>query len=102
MLQWRVGGVVYLDKVGANLVRRPQNRDNIEAINGINHAMLQAMWIISLAIGRVQPPTASAAIVAPGLNAVDIIASLYACLTSARAANMTDVMFHYERMIGRY
>jgi hypothetical protein len=57
--------------------------------------------MISLAIGRTQPLAASAAIVAPGLNTADVIASLYAHLASARAANRTDAVFCYERMIDR-
>jgi hypothetical protein len=95
-----VDGIVYLDEVGADLVRRPRNRDNIEAIDGINRAMLQATWMISLAIGSTQPPpAASAATVAPGLNTANVIESLYTHLASARAANRTDAVFCYERMI---
>jgi hypothetical protein len=94
-----VGGIIYLDKVRADLVHHPQNRDNIKAINGINHAMLQTMRMISLAIKKAQPPAASAAIIAPGLNAVEDIASLYTHLASARAAKRMDAIFCYERMI---
>ncbi len=96
-----VGGTVYLDEVEADLVRHPQNCDNIKAVDGINHSMLQAMQMISLAIRGVQPPTASAAIVAPGLNSANVIASLYTGLASARAANRMDAVFCYERMIDR-
>jgi hypothetical protein len=88
-----VDGIVYLNEVGADLVRHPRNRDNIEAIDGINHAMLQAMWMISLVIGRAQPPTASAATIASGLNTADVIASLYTRLASARVANRTMQCF---------
>ncbi len=51
-----VDGTVYLDEVGANLVHCPRNCDNIEAIgDDINHAMLQATWMISLPL-PVLPP----------------------------------------------
>jgi hypothetical protein len=105
-----VGDVIYIGKVEANLMRCPQNRDNIEAINGINNAMLQATRMISQAIGRAQPPT-TAAVAAPLPNMAtrplppggegNAIASLYACLVSATAANRTDPVVQYERMINR-
>ena len=66
--------------------------------------------MISQAIGRAQPP-AAAAVVAPIPNAAarplppggdgDVIASLYAHLASARAANRMDTVVCYERMIDR-
>jgi hypothetical protein len=72
--------------------------------------MLQATRMISQAIRWAQPPTA-AAVVAPLSNAAtcslppggdsDVVASLYACLLSARAANRTDAVVRYERMINR-
>jgi hypothetical protein len=103
-----VGGVIYINKVEANLMRCPQNHDNIEAIDGINDAILQATRMISQAIGWAQPPTA-AAVVVPLPNAAtrllppggdgDVIASLYTRLVSARAANRTDAVVRYERMI---
>jgi hypothetical protein len=109
-----VEGVIYIDKVEAESMRRPQNRDNIEALDGINNAMLQATCMISQAIGRAhQPPAtaAAAAVVAPLPNAAtrpllpggdgDVIASLYARLVSARVANRTDAVDRYERMIDR-
>ena len=101
-----VGGVVYIDEVEAETMRRPRNRDNIEALNGINNAMLQATRMISQAIGRAhQPPAAATAAVAPLPNAAggggDVIASLYARLASARAANRMDAVDRYERMIDR-
>jgi hypothetical protein len=102
-----VGGVIYIDEVEAKTMRRPRNRDNIEAIDGINNAMLQATRMISQAIGRAnQPPAATAAAVAPLVpNAAggggDIIASLYARLASAKAANRPDAVDRYERMIDR-
>ena len=101
-----VGGVVYIDEVEAETMRRPRNRDNIEALDGINNAMLQATRMISQAIGRAhQPPAAAAAAVAPLPNAAggggDVIASLYARLASARAANRMDAVDRYERMIDR-
>jgi hypothetical protein len=108
-----VDGIIYIDEVDAESMRRPQNRDNIEALDGINNAMLQATRMISQAIGRAhQPPaTAAAAVVAPLPNAAarplrpggdgDVIASLYARLVSARAANRTDAVDRYERMIDR-
>ncbi len=96
-----VSGVVYIDEVGADLVRRPRNRDNIEAIDGINSAMLEATCMISHASGRAQPPAASAVTIAPGLNTADVIASLYTRLASARAANRTDAVLRYERIIDR-
>ncbi len=57
--------------------------------------------MISLALGRVQPPAASAATIAPGLNTADVISSLYAHLASARGTNRMDAVFRYERMIDR-
>jgi hypothetical protein len=52
-----VGGVIYIDEVDAESMRCPRNRDNIEALDGINVAMLQATHMISQAIGRAhQPP----------------------------------------------
>ena len=109
-----VDGIIYIDEVDAESMRRPQNRDNIEALDGINNAMLQATRMISQAIGRAhQPPAtaAAAAVVAPLPNAAarpllpggdgDVIASLYARLVSARAANRTDAVDRYERMIDR-
>ena len=106
-----VDGIIYIDEVDAESMRRPRNRDNIEALDGINNAMLQATRMISQAIGRAhQPPaTAAAVVVAPLPNAAarpllpggdgDVIASLYARLVSARAANRTDAVDRYERMI---
>ena len=35
-----VEGVIYIDKVEAESMRRPRNRDNIEALDGINNFML--------------------------------------------------------------
>jgi hypothetical protein len=107
-----VGGVIYIDEVEAKSMRRPRNRNNIEALDGINNAMLQATRMISQAIGRAhQPPAAAATAVAPLPNATtrpllpggdgDVIASLYARLVSARAANRTDAVVRYERMIDR-
>jgi hypothetical protein len=75
--------------------------------------------MISQAIGRAhQPPAATAAAAAAAAAAVaplpnatarpllpggdsDVIASLYTCLVSARAANRTDAVDQYERMIDR-
>jgi hypothetical protein len=102
-----VGGVVYIDEVEAETMRRPRNRDNIDALDGINSAMLQATRMISAAIGRVhqppqhQPPASSAAAgVAPGGDG-DLIASFYARLANARSANRMDAVNRYERMIDR-
>jgi hypothetical protein len=96
-----VGGVIYIDEVEAETMRRPRNRDNIDALDGINSAMLQATRMISAAIGRAhQPPAAAAAGVAPGGNG-DLIASLYARLANARTANRMDAVNRYERMIDR-
>ncbi len=75
-----VGGVVYIDEVEAETMRRPLNRDNIDALDGINSAMLQATRMISAAIGRAhqppqhQPHATAAAGVAPGGDG-DLIAS---------------------------
>ena len=94
-----VGGTVYIDKLEAETMRRPRNRDNIDALDGINSAMLEATRMISAAIGRAhQPPAATA--VAPGGDG-DVIASLYARLQNARAANRMDAVIRYERMIDR-
>ena len=101
-----VGGVVYIDEVEAETMRRPRNRDNIDALDGINSAMLQATRMISAAIGRAhqppqhQPPATAAAGVAPGGDS-DLIASFYARLANARAANRMDAVNRYERMIDR-
>ena len=67
--------------------------------------MLQATRMISAAIGRAhqpphQPPATAAAGVAPGGDG-DLIASLYARLANARAANRMDAVNRYERMIDR-
>ena len=35
-----VGGAIYIDEVEAKSMHHPRNRDNIEALNGINDAML--------------------------------------------------------------
>ena len=103
-----VGGVVYIDEVEAETMRRPRNRDNIDALDGINSAMLQATRMISAAIGRAhqqppqhQPPATAAAGVAPGGGDGDLIASFYARLANARAANRMDAVNRYERMINR-
>ena len=107
-----VDGIIYIDEVDAESMRCPQNRDNIEALDGINNAMLQATHMIIQAIGRAhQPPAAAATAAAPLPNAAtrpllpggddDVIASLYACLVSARAASRTDAVDRYERMIDR-
>jgi hypothetical protein len=106
-----VGGVIYIDEVEAESICRPRNRDNIEALDGINNAMLQATRMISQAIGRAHQPPATATAVAPLPNATahpllpggdgDVIASLYARLVSARAANRTDAVVRSERMIDR-
>ena len=47
-----VGGVIYIDEVDAESMCHPRIRDNIEALDGINNAMLQATRMISQAIGR--------------------------------------------------
>jgi len=106
-----VGCIIYIDEVEAESMRHPQNHDNIEALNGINNAMLQASRMISQAIGRAHQPPAAAATVAPLPNAAacpllfggdgDIIASLYARLVSARASNRMDTVDQNERMINR-
>jgi hypothetical protein len=107
-----VDGVIYIDEVEVESMCRPRNRDNIEALDGINNAMLQATHMIIQAIGRAhQPPAAAATAAAPLPNAAtrpllpggddDVIASLYACLVSARAASRTDAVDRYERMIDR-
>ena len=108
-----VGGVIYIDEVDTKSIRHPQNHDNIEALDGINIAMLQAMHMISQAIGRAhQTPAAPATAAAPLPNATarpllptggdgDVIASLYARLVSARVASKTDAVDRYERMIDR-
>ena len=86
-----VDGVIYIDEVEAESIRRPRKRDNIEALDGINNSMLQATRMISQAIGRAhQPPTpvATAAVPLPNADARtllpggdgDVIASLYARL----------------------
>ena len=103
-----VGNVIYINEVDADSMCCSRNGDNIKAINGVNHVMLHATRMISQAIRRAQPP-AAAAIVAPLPNAAaqplppgedsDVIASLYARLASARAANRTDAVDRYERMI---
>jgi hypothetical protein len=107
-----VDGVIYINEVEAESMRRPRNRNNIKALNGINNAMLQATHMISQAIGRAhQPPAAAATTAAPIPHAAarpllpggdgDVIASLYARLVSARAASKTDAVDQYERMIDR-
>jgi len=104
-----VGSIIYIDGVEAESMCHPQNCDNIEALDGINNAMLQAIHMISQAIGLAHQPPVAVTAVAPLPNAAtrpllpggdgDIIASLYAHLVSARAANRTDVVDQYERMI---
>jgi hypothetical protein len=104
-----VDGIIYIDEVDAESMRCPQNRDNIEALDGINNAMLQATHMISQA--RPVAAAAAAAAVAPLPNAAarpllpggdgDIIASLYARLVSARAANRMGAVDRYKRMIDR-
>jgi hypothetical protein len=107
-----VDGVIYIDKVEAKSMRRPRNGDNIEALDGINNAVLQVTRMISQAIGRAhQPPAAAATAAAPLPNAAarpllpggddDDIASLYAQLVISRAASRTDMVNRYERMIDR-
>jgi hypothetical protein len=101
-----VGGVIYINEVDAK-----RNRDNIEALDGINNAMLQATHMISQAIGWAHQPPAAAAAIAPLPNAAarpllsgnygDIIASLYSRLVSARVANRMDTVDRYERTIDR-
>jgi hypothetical protein len=103
-----VGGVIYIDEVEAKTMRRPRNHYNIEALDGINNAMLQATRMISQAIGWAHQPPAAAGIAPPLPNAAarplpggdgDIIVSLYTRLVSARAANRADAVVQYERMI---
>ncbi len=67
--------------------------------------------MISQAIRRAHQPPAAATAIAPLPNATarlllpggdgDVIASLYARLVSARAANRTDAVVRYERIIDR-
>ena len=99
-----VGGIIYIDEVDAESMRCPRNRENIEALDGINNAMLQATCMISQAIGRAhQPPAVPATAAFPLPNATarpllpaggdgDVVASLYAHLVSARAASRTDAV----------
>jgi len=46
-------------------------------------------------------PNATACPLLPAGGDGDVIASLYACLVSARAASKTDAVDQYERMIDR-
>ena len=65
-----VDGVIYINEMEAESMRRPRKRDNIEALDGINNAMLQATRMISQAIGRAhQPPAAAATAALPLPNA---------------------------------
>ena len=103
-----VDGVIYIDEVEVESMCRPRNRDNIEALDGINNAMLQATHMIIQAIGRAHQPPAAAGFAPPLPNAAarplpggdgDIIVSLYARLVSTWAANRADAVVQYERMI---
>ncbi len=101
-----VGGVIYINKNQCVALKTVTTSKH-----GINNAMLQATHMISQAIGRSHQPPATTVTVAPLPNAAahlllpggdgNIIASLYTRLVSARAANRTDVVDRYERMIDR-
>ena len=45
-----VGGIVYINEVEAKIMHHPRNHDNIDALDGINSAMLKATRMISTAI----------------------------------------------------
>ncbi len=109
-----VGDRIYIDEVEAEALRRPRNRDNIEAIDGMNNAMIDATRMISEAISRQavfvqqQPPPAPVVAqpnFAPPPPPVDdagvLIESLYRRLASARVANREEAVLRYERMIDR-
>ena len=95
-----VGGTIYINEVDADSMRHPQNRDNIEAINCISHAMLQATRMISQVIGQAQPPAATTVIAPiPNTTTRPLPPGGDGDVLGARAANRTDTVVHYERMI---
>ena len=85
-------------------MRRTRRVDNMDAIDGINRAMLEATKMIASTIGKVRkvptPPRAPAATaVSSSIDFGSQIDSLYKRLKKAKEENITDSARRYERLI---
>jgi hypothetical protein len=90
-----VGVPIVDNDVDAAAMRRTRRVDNMDAINGINRAMLEATKMIASTIGKVRkaptPPQAPAATaVLSSINFGSQIDSLYKRLKKAKEENITD------------
>jgi len=100
-----VGDPIVVDDVDAAAMRRTRRVDNMDAIDGINHAMLEATKMIaSSTIGKVrkvptQPRAPVATAVSSSIDFGSQIDSLYKRLKKAKEENITDSVRRYERLI---
>ena len=99
-----VGGPIVVDDVDAAAMRRTRRVDNMDAIDGINRAMLEATKMIASTIGKVRkaptPPRAPAATaISSSFDFGSQIDSLYKRLKKAKEENITDSVHRYERLI---
>ncbi len=99
-----VGDPIVVNEFDAAAMRCTSWVENMDAINGINRAMLEAMVMIVSTIDRVRkaptPPQAPAA--AAVLSSIDFgsqIDSLYKHLKKAKEENITDSVCCYKRLI---
>ena len=99
-----VGDPIVVDDVDAAAMRRTRRVDNMDAIDGINRAMLEATKMIASTIGKVRkaptPPRAPATTaVSSSIDFGSQIDSLYKRLKKAKEENITDSVRRYERLI---
>ena len=99
-----VGDPIIVDDVDAATMRRTRRVDNMDAIDGINRAMLEATKMIASTIGKVRkaptPPRAPATTaVSSSIDFGSQIDSLYKRLKKAKEENITDSVRRYQRLI---
>jgi hypothetical protein len=99
-----VGDPIVVDDVDAAAMRRTRRVDNMDAIDGINRAMLEATKMIASTIGKVRkaptPPRApTTTAVSSSIDFGSQIDSLYKRLKKAKEENITDSVRRYERLI---
>ena len=100
-----VGAPIVVNETDAAGMRRNRRVDNMDAIDGINRAMLEATKLIASTIGRARttapdPPIATAAAASsPTGDLGTQIDSLYKRLKKAKEENHRDSVSRYERLI---
>jgi hypothetical protein len=91
--------------VDAAAMRRTRRVDNMDAIDGINKAMLKATQMIASIIGRMRrvaqtpPQAAASSSAATSFDLGNQIDSLYKRIKKAKEENISDSILRYERLI---